>query len=476
MAATNYTSNNNKEKIIKRLDWIRQDFTLTPAIFKAIVEGFKQECDQGLNTASASGLATMIPSYVTRLPTGHETGIYLALDLGGSTLRVCAVQLLGQGQVNVTEVRRSITDQLRTSSTIVFFDWIADTVAELYALLPNQHVARDNDASPPPQLAMGVSWSFPLDQTGISKGTILRMGKGFTVTDGIDGQDLATFFLEAFQRKNIPVVVTAIVNDTIGALVAHAYSNPQARVGFIYGTGVNAAYPEKVSRIIKLNVAEWQDTATEMLVNTEIDIFGNESYLPLTRFDRALDASHAQPGFQPYEKMMSGAYLGELVRLVAVDLVNDRELFDGHVPYLLAQPWSFLTAHMSEIEGYSSDDHQLVVSRVTELLQFADNYTPTEADIDVFLDICVMVSTRAAGLAAAALVAIIEQQSFKPDQDIVVGVNGTTFEMYPGMPQRIHRALEQWFGESIAKRIKLEVARDGGSIGAALVAMLYQEG
>ena len=37
-------------------------------------------------------------------------------------------------------------------------------------------------------------------QTGISKGTILRMGKGFTLT-GIDGQDLATLFLEAFKRK-----------------------------------------------------------------------------------------------------------------------------------------------------------------------------------------------------------------------------------------------------------------------------------
>lgn len=87
-----------------------------------------------------------------------------------------------------------------------------------------------------------------------------------------------------------------------------------------------------------------------------------------------------------------------------------------------------------------------------------------------------MVSTRAAGLAAAAMIAIIEQQTFELDDDIVIGVNGTTFEMYPRMPERIHEALQQWYGEEKAKRIKLEVARDGGSIGAALVAMLYQEG
>ncbi|KAI9257351.1 hypothetical protein BDA99DRAFT_441309 [Phascolomyces articulosus] len=458
---------NENNRIVNRLGWIHEQFTLTPDIYKSIVKGFKEECEQGLNTASASGLATMIPSYVTRLPTGHETGTYLALDIGGSTLRVCAVQLLGQGQVNVTEVKRLITDPLRASSTIVFFDWIADTVAELYALLPEE--TRD-DTSPP--LAMGVSWSFPLDQTGISKGTILRMGKGFTL-EGIDGEDLATLFLQAFQRKNIRVIVTAIVNDTIGALVAHAYSNSQTRIGFIYGTGVNAAYAEKVSKIIKLNVAEWQDSATEMLVNTEIDIFGNESYLPITRFDRALDASHAQPGFQPYEKMMSGAYLGELVRLVAIDLVNDKELFQGHVPSLFSEPWSFLTAHMSEIEGYPRDGQ--LVQRVTHILQFTDNYTPNESDVNTLLDICSMVSTRAAGLAAAAMVAIIEQQTIEPNEDIVIGVNGTTFEMYPRMPERIHEALEQWYGQDIAKHIKLEVARDGGSIGAALVAMLYQE-
>ena len=150
--------NNKSNRIVNRLEWIREGFTLTPEIYKSIIGGFKQECEQGLNTASASGLATMIPSYVTRLPTGHETGTYLALDIGGSTLRVCAVELLGRGQVNVTEVKHLITDTLRSSSTIVFFDWIADTIAELYTLLPEE--TRD-DAAPP--LAMGVSWSFPLE-------------------------------------------------------------------------------------------------------------------------------------------------------------------------------------------------------------------------------------------------------------------------------------------------------------------------
>ena len=150
-----------------------------------------------------------------------------------------------------------------------------------------------------------------------------------------------------------------MLNDTVGTLVAHAYSNPGACVGFIHGTGVNAAYPEKQSRIVKLsssvaaNATDRMDRPHQefMLVNTEIDVFGNAEYLPLTRFDRALDANHSQPGFQPYEKMMSGAYLGELVRLITLDLISEHQyLFDGNVPEQLRTPWSLTTADISDLE------------------------------------------------------------------------------------------------------------------------------
>ncbi|KAI9320087.1 hypothetical protein BX666DRAFT_2018157 [Dichotomocladium elegans] len=447
-------------KIADGVDWIHHCFSLTPDHFKAIVHGFKQECKDGLSTPSAIGLATMIPSYVTRLPTGNETGTYLALDLGGSTLRVSAVRLLGHGQVQVTEVRKLVSSSLRTSTADAFFDWIADNTSELLAQIPPQEEDRP--------VAMGVCWSFPLDQTSICKGTILRMGKGFLLAD-IEGQDLATLFHRAFRRKRINVVVTALVNDTIGTLVAHAYSNPNVRVGFIYGTGVNAAYPEKISRIIKLNVAEWQDASTEMLVNTEIDIFGSgRTYLPLTPFDRALDANHPQPGFQPYEKMMSGACLGELVRLIAVDLIQKRILFDGVVPPQLATPWQFQTANMSDIEGVSAE---ALPGKLQAILDLPS--PPSDTHAALFLRLCVMVATRAAGLAAAAIAAMIEQQTFEPDQDIVVGINGSTYELYPHMAERIQSFLVDWFGEDIGSRIQLEVAHDGGSIGAALVAMLY---
>lgn len=140
-----------------------------------------------------------------------------------------------------------------------------------------------------------------------------------------------------------------MINDTVGTLVAHAYSDPKTRVGFIYGTGTNAAYPEKVSRILKLKDNHYAKD-TMMLVNTEIDIFGSDAYLPLNRFDRELDASHSQPKFQLYEKMMSGAYIGELVRLASLDLISQKELFNGHKPSEFNIALEFGTSVTSDIE------------------------------------------------------------------------------------------------------------------------------
>ncbi|KAI8342186.1 hypothetical protein EDC96DRAFT_522336 [Choanephora cucurbitarum] len=455
------------------LETIKSAFELEDMAFEAIVNGFKAEYNTGLETASASGLATMIPSYVTTLPTGKETGTYLSLDLGGSTLRVCAVELLGNCNTKVTEIRRHIApnDPLRTSGATAFFDWIVDTVTELL-----QRIGHDTVYAEGP-LSMGVCWSFPIDQTSISDGKILRMGKGFTI-EGIEGYDLAGLFEQSFKRRNVNVKVMALLNDTVGTLVAHAYSNPDVRVGFIYGTGVNAAYPEKVRRIIKLQDQQQIYTAdTTMLVNTEIDIFGNDTYLPRNKYDKQLDKNHSQPNFQLYEKMMSGACIGELVRLSALDLIGEGHLFEGHQPLEFDKAMEFGTAVTSDIESHLDNEPKARLDHFKGLFSFKDDYLVSQKDLDIFSELCVIVSDRAARLAAAAMASLIEQQPELINEagPIVIGVNGSTYEKYTKMHDRICTSLTRWFGAEVGRRIKVEVATDGGSIGGALIAMLAEK-
>jgi hexokinase len=65
--------------------------------------------------------------------------------------------------------------------------------------------------------------------------------------------------------------VTALVNDTVGTLISHAYTDPQTYVGVILGTGTNAAYVEKVE-----NIPKWKGGPVDsglMVINTEESYF-----------------------------------------------------------------------------------------------------------------------------------------------------------------------------------------------------------
>ncbi|KAK4509107.1 uncharacterized protein ATC70_007457 [Mucor velutinosus] len=454
---------------------LERQFVLTRDALASIVHGFIKELNTGLTTPSTK-LATMIPSFVTKLPTGNETGTFLSLDMGGTNLRISAVGLKGHGQVEVLELKRVASKELKTGQGDIFFDWIADTMDELVHIKARHLFSRDQ-LEGKESLALGICWSFPVHQVTVNRGTILRMGKGFTLTN-TEGRDLSDMLHEAFERKGLNVKVSAILNDAVGTLVAAAYANPRSRIGFIFATGVNASYPEKVSAMkakLEPDYYSSQDTDATMLLNTEIDIFGSESYLPLTSYDKALDAAHNQPKFQLYEKMMSGAYMGELVRLIALDFIKAGELFDGIVPEGFDEPYSFPTMYMSALE---SDNTVSKKESFKLLSKFHSVQAPTYQDINILTRICKIVALRSAALVCAAIAAMIQQQGLdrlQDGHDIIIGINGSTYEFYPYMAERVHRSLRSWFGTEVSDKIRMEIAKDGGSIGGALIAMLCNQ-
>lgn len=54
----------------------------------------------------------MIPTWVMSFPDGSETGTFLALDLGGTNLRVCEITLLGDGKFDNSQSKYRIVEQL----------------------------------------------------------------------------------------------------------------------------------------------------------------------------------------------------------------------------------------------------------------------------------------------------------------------------------------------------------------------------
>ena len=66
-----------------------------------------------------------------------------------------------------------------------------------------------------------------------------------------------------------------------------------------------------------------------MVINTEWGAFGDNGELDFvrTKWDRNVDENSVNPGKQIFEKMISGMYMGELVRQVLVDLMKDDLIF-----------------------------------------------------------------------------------------------------------------------------------------------------
>jgi len=97
---------------------------------------------------------TMIPSFVSIFPTGTEIGEYLALDLGGTNLRVAVVRLLGNNRFDSgTKESFVIPDEKKKGNGDGLFDWIADMVK---SVLDEKGI----DYKKP--VIVGATFSFPV--------------------------------------------------------------------------------------------------------------------------------------------------------------------------------------------------------------------------------------------------------------------------------------------------------------------------
>ncbi len=180
------------------------------------------------------------------------------------------------------------------------------------------------------------------------------MGKGFLAAHGILGQDLGDLIQDACSRRGLNVHLDAIVNDSSATLLSKAYVDPTTRFALILGTGMNAAIhlPVHLFSPSKFGTrpAEWFDSAKHVIVNTEFSMYGG-GILPATKWDEMLRANHPKPDFQPFEYRVSGAYLGEIVRLILVDGIRMAGLLGGVVPPSLKEQYSLDTETISRIEG-----------------------------------------------------------------------------------------------------------------------------
>lgn len=147
----------------------------------------------------------------------------------------------------------------------------------------------------------------------------------------------------------------------------------------------------------------------KQLVNTEWGSFADAkpSLLPRTFYDNRVNRQSVNPGIHLFEKMVSGLYLGEIARIIMVDFLDRRLLFDGQYTNELNTPYLFEASYMSAIGSDDTTDLEATKHIMESIMNLPST---TLSDRQIVRTICELVSQRAARLVAAAMAAIIDMR------------------------------------------------------------------
>uniref|UniRef100_A0A5B7AGS0 Phosphotransferase n=1 Tax=Davidia involucrata TaxID=16924 RepID=A0A5B7AGS0_DAVIN len=439
------------------------------AKLKQVADAMTVEMHAGLASEGGSKLKMLI-SYVDNLPTGDEKGLFYALDLGGTNFRVLRVQLGGKdgGIVNQEFAEVSIPPHLMVGTSDALFDYIATALAKFVA-----EEGQNFHLPPGRQRELGFTFSFPVMQTSIASGNLIRWTKGFSIDDTV-GQDVVAELARAMERQGLDMRVSALVNDTIGTLAGGRYTNKDVAIAVILGTGTNAAYVEHAQAIPK-----WHGPLPktgEMVINMEWGNF-RSSHLPLTEYDHALDAESLNPGEQIFEKIISGMYLGELVRRVLCRMAEEAAFFGDTVPPKLKVPFILRTPEMSAMHHDTSSDLRVVGNKLKDILEISNTSLKTRKKV---VELCNIVATRGARLAAAGVLGILKKMgrdTFRDGeiQKTVIAMDGGLYEHYTEFSNCLENTLNELLGEEVSKSIVIEHSNDGSGIGATLLAASHSQ-
>ncbi|KEP62129.1 UNVERIFIED_CONTAM: hexokinase [Hammondia hammondi] len=458
----------DEAKQLAELEVVRKMMTPTREVLLELHESFLKELQRGLEMHKRHGITwvpeecsmKMLDSCVSNLPTGEEVGEAYAIDFGGSTCRAVRCSLLGKGKMEIIQDKiclRSAEHRCakgfmdKKAGGKELFDQFAMCIRGLMDRSGDLKKAEESNTSVP----VGFTFSFPCAQAALNSSFLIEWTKGFETgrenPDRVEGKDVAVLLADALQRHNVPAVCKAIVNDTVGTLVSCAYQRvpgtPECRVGLIIGTGFNACYVEP-------EASNYGYTGT--VVNMEAGNFHKD--LPRNEIDVEVDEKTHNKGKQQFEKLVSGYYIGEIVRVAAVRVFGARAPEKASVRH---------SVH-GETASIIRDDHSQDKAASIQAIKECWGVTMDLEDIKCIWEICRLVFDRSAAFAATLAVALCYRTG-RLDTGSTVGIDGALYVKNQWYREAVEYYTKMVAGDA-AKNIHYCIADDGSGKGAALIA------
>ena len=424
-------------------------FSITAPQMLDIAEKFHEAMLCGL--VGRKGPLKMIPSFFG-MPTGEESGVFLSVDFGGTNVRVSLIKLLGHGKITVL---KKLSTFLKDPGGSYDYTSSAATGRELFCFLAGQiaGLVGADDTVP-----LGLTFSFPTKMYALDKAVLIGWTKEFK-TRMTAGRDINLLLHDALQERGLRgIKPVAVINDTVGTLLTAAYGDPHADIGTICGTGHNTCYFEPLP----------PRQHGPVIINIES---GNFDVLPVNDFDRELDLKSEKPGEQVLEKMVSGRYLGELMRLVVLDLAHKGCLFQGKdsdMPGFPYQANSLNAEHMSLMLG---DKTSGLAGIAAWLKGSAGIQEPSLLELGALQTIASLLTARAARLVASTCAGALKRLDPLLKKPHTIAVDGSLYGKMTGFAPRLCAALDEILLDR-AGQVTLKPTRDGSGMGAAIAAAM----
>ncbi len=409
----------------------RHNFDAECPTVNTIIDTLLYDMEEGLKRAPSVPVGTgsaldMIPTWLMPPQQPPKNTSVIVIDAGGTNFRSCLVTFDENSVPSISRLERKpmpATD--REYSKTEFFETIASYL---------DHLKNAADS-------IAFCFSYAMKITPAGDGEVLQFSKEIKAPEVIGslvGQNLEAALMQRGWNKLKRIV---LLNDTVAALFAGASTAVGGKkydsyVGFILGTGMNAAYIEyrNIPKIVP-NSAGTVALPAQIVVCES----GKSNKQPRSDFDEAFTKKTDQPQMFWFEKMCSGAYLGSvasvMIRAAATDNLFSsgvKKAFTSIADLPLIDINRFLQAPYSEHTSLGL----LLVGGTEEDREFLYR----------ILDALIMRTARlAAGNIAAAVIKTGKGKN--PALPVCVLAEGTTFfkthRLYDAVIAHLYRALTQ---------------------------------
>ena len=397
-----------------------------------VTELFISEMEKGLRNEATS--IPMIPTYISADGTPPDNVPVIAVDAGGTNLRVGLVTFIN-GKPEISRIDKfPMPGSLFQISSDEFFSELAEKILPLTDLSDR----------------IGFCFSYPAEIFSDRDGRIIHLTKEVSVTDSegqIIGQELKKKLREMGVLKELNFT---LLNDTVaglmGGVAEYTLAGFDGICGLILGTGYNTCCLEKGGNISKLK------NAPDMIINCES---GNFTKAVRGRVDEAIDLSCEYPNFNTMERMISGAYIGKLVTGSA---------------YFAAKKGILSAAFAEIIPQFTSPE-------LDDFLRGADNRVYkmcVGTDAEVLRELMDKVFERAARLVCANIAALcLHYDGGKSaDKPFCVVAEGSTFYKSLLFREKLDKYVKSEIEGRLSRFVVFRQAENATLTGSALSALL----